>query len=64
MTDTFLDKVDDFLKEIGEEIKEIIDAAIKHVDKKNISHFMDVLLGKRYDNEDCIVLREKDFIIK
>ena len=47
-----------------DEVKEIIDAAIKHVDKKNISHFMDVLLGKRYDNEDCIVLREKDFIIK
>lgn len=47
-----------------DEVKEIIDAAIKHVDKKNISHFMDVLLGKRYDNEDCIVLREKDFIMK
>lgn len=46
-----------------EEVREIIDNAIKHVDKKNMSHFMDVLLAKRYDDEDFIILREKDFII-
>ena len=40
-----------------EEVREIIDAAIKHVDRKNLSHFMDVLVGKRYDEEDYIVLR-------
>ena len=47
-----------------DEVKEIIDAAIKHVDKKNMSHFMDVLFAKRYDDDDYIVLREKDFITK
>ena len=45
-----------------EEVCEIIDNAIKHVDKKNMSHFMDVLLAKRYDDNDFIILREKDFI--
>ncbi len=46
-----------------DEVKDIVDAAIKHVDRKNMSHFMDVLLAKRYDDDDYIVLREKDFII-
>ena len=45
-----------------EEVCEIIDNAIKHVDKKNMSHFMDVLLAKRYDDNDFIILREKDFM--
>lgn len=47
-----------------DEVKEIVDTAIKHVDKKNMSHFMDVLFAKRYDEEDYIILREKDFITK
>ncbi|MCR5508912.1 MAG: hypothetical protein K6F34_09515 [Lachnospiraceae bacterium] len=46
-----------------EEVREIVDNAIRHVDKKNMSHFMDVLLAKRYDDEDYIILREKDFIV-
>ena len=41
---------------------EIVDNAIKHVGKKNMSHFVDVLLAKRYDEEDMIILGEKDFI--
>lgn len=45
-----------------EEVKEIIDMAIKHVDKKNMGHFLDMLLGRRYDDEDNIILGEKDFI--
>ena len=45
-----------------EEVQEIVDAAIRHVDRKNMAHFMDVLLAKRYDDDDYIVLREKDFI--
>lgn len=45
-----------------DEVRDIIDSAIKHVDRKNLSHFMDVLVGKRYDEEDYIVLREKDFV--
>ena len=46
-----------------DEVREIVDAAIKHVDRKNMAHFMDVLVGKRYDDDDYIVLREKDFVI-
>ena len=45
-----------------DEMEDIIEGAIRHVDRKNMSHFMDVLLAKRYDSEDYIVLREKDFL--
>ena len=44
------------------EVKEIMDEAIERANRKNISHFFDVVLSKRYDEEDMIVLREKDFI--
>lgn len=44
------------------EVKEIVEEAICHADKKNIGHFMDILFGKRYDDEDMIILREKDFV--
>jgi len=43
------------------EVKEIVDEAIYHVNKKSLGHFFDVLLGKRYDDEDMIILGEKDF---
>ena len=45
-----------------EEVKELVDMAIKRVDKKNVGHLMDMLLGRRYDDEDNIILTEKDFI--
>ena len=44
------------------EIEEIVDEAIYYADKKTPKHFFDVLFGKRYDDEDMVVLREKDFI--
>ena len=44
------------------EVKEIMDEAIRHACKKTIGHFFDILLAKRYDDEDMIILREKDFI--
>jgi len=43
------------------EVKRIVDDAIKHVEKKTATHFFDILLGKRYDMEDMIILGEKDF---
>ena len=46
------------------EVEEIMDDAIKHVDKKNVNHLMDVLFAKRYDEDDLIIIREKDFINK
>lgn len=44
------------------EIEELVDEAIYYADKKTPKHFFDVLLGKRYDEEDMIVLRENDFM--
>ncbi len=43
------------------EVKTIVDEAIYHANKKSIGHFFDVLLSKRYDDEDMIILTEKDF---
>lgn len=45
-----------------DEVKEMVDEAIRNAEKKSVSKFMDVLLAKRYDEDDLIVLREKDFI--
>ena len=42
--------------------QQIIDEAINHADAKNFKHFMDVLLRRRYDDEDMIVLKEEDFL--
>ena len=44
------------------EIEELVDEAIYYADRKTPKHFFDVLLGKRYDEEDMIVLREDDFM--
>ena len=44
------------------EVKELMDGAIRHANRKNLGHFFDILLGKRYDDEDMIILREKDFV--
>lgn len=44
------------------EVKDMIDTAIKRVSKKNMKHFVDILLAKRYDEDDYIILREKDFL--
>ncbi len=43
------------------DVKRIIDAAISHANKKSLGHFLDVVFSKRYDDEDMIVLGEKDF---
>ncbi len=45
-----------------DEVREIIDEAIKRSEKRNVGHFMDVILSKRYDTNDMVVLREKDFL--
>ncbi|MBQ9512577.1 MAG: hypothetical protein IJR58_05245, partial [Lachnospiraceae bacterium] len=44
------------------EVKEIVDKAIVHADKKDAGYFFDVLLRKRYSDEDMVVLHEKDFM--
>lgn len=44
------------------DVKEIVDEAIAHANKKTLKHFFDVLFAKRYDEEDMIILTEKDFV--
>ncbi len=43
------------------DVQNIVEEAIRHSKRKNVGHFFDVLLGKRYDDEDMIILGEKDF---
>jgi hypothetical protein len=43
------------------DIEEIIDDAIYSASRKTIGHFLDIILGKRYDEEDMIIITEKDF---
>ena len=45
-----------------DEVEQIIDEAIRKANKVNLKHFTDVILNKRYDTEDMIVLKAKDFI--
>lgn len=44
------------------DVKEIVDEAIAHANRKTLKHFFDVLFAKRYDDEDMIILTEKDFV--
>ena len=44
------------------DVKEIVDEAIEHANRKTLKHFFDVLFAKRYDDEDMIILTEKDFV--
>ena len=40
----------------------IVDEAINHANRKTVGHFFDILFAKRYDEEDMIILSEKDFV--
>ena len=44
------------------EVKDIIDDAIYYAEKHSVAHLMDVIVNKRYDENDMIILREKDFM--
>ncbi len=43
------------------DVRSIVDSAIEKAKKKNLKHFSDILFGKRYDDEDMIILKERDF---
>ncbi|MCR4740524.1 MAG: hypothetical protein K5886_09750 [Lachnospiraceae bacterium] len=47
-----------------DDVKDLIDKAIVHVNKKTLAHLLDVLFSRRYDDNDCIIIREKDFVEK
>ncbi len=44
------------------EVRDIIDDAIYYAEKHSVSHLMDIIVNKRYDENDMIILREKDFM--
>ncbi|MCM1386649.1 MAG: hypothetical protein NC231_04925 [Bacillus sp. (in: Bacteria)] len=44
------------------EVRDLVDEAIYYANKKTPKHFVDILLAKRYDDEDMIILRENDFM--
>ena len=44
------------------DVKRIVDEAIRHAGRKTLGHFFDVLFAKRYDDEDMVILTEKDFV--
>ncbi len=44
-----------------EEVKEIVDDAIYHVNRKTLGHFFDIVLARRYNEDDMIILSENDF---
>ena len=43
------------------EVKEIVDDAIKHAERGTIRKAFSVLTGSRYDEDDYVILREKNF---
>lgn len=43
------------------EVEEIVDEAILRANRKTPRHFFDILFAKRYDEEDMIVVTERDF---
>ncbi|MDE5697770.1 MAG: hypothetical protein K2I96_10240, partial [Lachnospiraceae bacterium] len=45
-----------------DEVRDIIDEAIWKSKKSKLKNFVDVLFARRYDNEDMIVLKERDFM--
>lgn len=43
------------------EVQELVNNAIRRANRKTPGHFFSVLLSKRYDEEDMIIITEKDF---
>ena len=43
------------------EIKKLIDKAIKKASKKSFSNYIDIVLGRRYDENDMVIIKEEDF---
>ena len=45
-----------------DEVREIVDEAIYNANRPRLKNLVDVILAKRYDKDDMIVLRERDFM--
>ncbi len=44
------------------DVRDLVDEAIEHATRFSPKHFTEILFGKRYDDEDMIILKERDFI--
>ena len=44
------------------DVREIVDEAIDHAERKTPKHLPDVLFSRRYDENNMIILHEGDFI--
>ena len=44
------------------EVRDIVDDAIYYAEKRSVSHFVDIIVNKRFDENDMVILREKDFM--
>ena len=44
-----------------EEVKELVQDAIDHADRKSVGKLTRTITGKRYDDDHRVILREKDF---
>lgn len=45
------------------DVRELVDDAIYHATRFSPKHIVDIILGKRYDEDDMIILKERDFSI-
>lgn len=45
------------------DVRELVDDAIYHTTRFSPKHVLDIILGKRYDEDDMIILKERDFNI-
>jgi len=45
-----------------DEVRDLIDEAIAHATRFSLHHFWDIIVHRRYDSDDMIILRERDFI--
>ena len=45
------------------EVKEIVDKAVAHSEKGGLKKAFSIITSRRYDDDDYIILREKDFDI-
>ena len=43
------------------EVKEVVDRAVTHSEKGGLKKAFSILTSRRYDDQDYIILREKDF---
>ena len=50
---------DQFACRYGGEVRDIVDEAIAHANRKTIGHFIDIVLRRRYDEDDMIILGRK-----